>query len=211
MKPLLHPVRHFTRRPRLTGTAALALLAYSALLQVMPAARAALLAFDLGAGMFLLLMGVMMFRSDVASIRQRASDHDEGKWTVLASTLCVTGFVLWALGHELHAARTRSPWDLALTSSTIVMAWLVVAVTFAQQYAHSFYVIPGQLVFPGTAEPDYWDFTYFALVISMCFQTSDVAVTSAGLRREVMLHSVLSFFFNVIILAITVNVVAGVL
>jgi uncharacterized membrane protein len=84
-------------------------------------------------------------------------------------------------------------------------------VVFAEHYAHSFYVRPDQLQFPGTAEPDYWDFSYFAGVISMCCQTSDVAVTSSALRRLVLLHSVLAFFFNVVILAITVNVVAGVL
>ena len=82
---------------------------------------------------------------------------------------------------------------------------------FAQQYAHSFYVKAGQLVFPGTEQPDYWDFTYFAVVLSMCCQTSDVAVSSSSMRRLVMLHGVVSFFFNVIIIAITVNVVAGVL
>ena len=52
---------------------------------------------------------------------------------------------------------------------------------------------------------------YFAVVLSMCCQTSDVAITSSSFRRLVMLHSVVSFFFNVIIIAITVSVVAGVL
>ena len=59
--------------------------------------------------------------------------------------------------------------------------------------------------------PDYWDFTYFALVLSMCCQTSDVTVSSGAMRKLVMLHCLVAFFFNVIIIAITVNVVAGVL
>ena len=100
---------------------------------------------------------------------------------------------------------------VALASSTIFLAWLFVAVVFAQHYAHIYYLKPGQLVFPGTDAPDYLDFTYFSVVLSMCCQTSDVAITSSSLRRLVMLHSVVSFFFNVIIIAITVNVVAGVL
>ena len=53
--------------------------------------------------------------------------------------------------------------------------------------------------------------TYFSVVVSMCCQTSDVVITSSAFRRLVMLHSVVAFFFNVIIIAITVNVVAGVL
>ena len=101
--------------------------------------------------------------------------------------------------------------DIALATSTIFLSWLYVAVVFAQHYAHSYYLTPGQLAFPGTESPDYLDFTYFSVVLSMCCQTSDVAITSSSFRRLVMLHSVVSFFFNVIIIAITVNVVAGVL
>ena len=113
--------------------------------------------------------------------------------------------------HELHAAKDKSLADIVLASSTIFLSWLFVAVVFAQQYAHSFYLTPGQLAFPGTETPDYLDFTYFSVVLSMCCQTSDVAITASPLRRLVMLHSIVAFFFNVIIIAITVNVVAGVL
>ena len=126
-------------------------------------------------------------------------------------SLCVAGVVLGALSNELHAAKNKSLGDIALASSSILLSWLFVAVIFAQQYAHSYFMKPGLLVFPGTDHPDYWDFTYFAVVLSMCCQTSDVAVSSSSMRRLVMLHSVVSFFFNVIIIAITVNVVAGVL
>ena len=160
---------------------------------------------------FLVLTGVLMFRTSVLSMKDRARVLDEGKWTVLVATLCVAAVVISALSHELHAAKQKSLLDLALASSTMVLAWLFVAVVFAEHYAHGYYLRSGQLQFPGTPEPDYWDFTYFALVISMCCQTSDVAVTSSALRRLVLLHSVVSFFFNVIILASTVNVVASVL
>ena len=67
------------------------------------------------------------------------------------------------------------------------------------------------MAFPGTEHPDYFDFLYFSIVLSMCCQTSDVVVSSSSMRRLVMLHSAMSFFFNVIIFAITVNVVASVL
>ena len=211
MKPVLQPIRHLAHRPRLTGSAALALALFALLYPFMPASRAGLIAFNLGAALFLVLTGVLMFRTSVLSMKDRARVLDEGKWTVLVATLCVAAVVISALSHELHAAKQKSLLDLALASSTMVLAWLFVAVVFAEHYAHGYYLRSGQLQFPGTPEPDYWDFTYFALVISMCCQTSDVAVTSSALRRLVILHSVVSFFFNVIILAITVNVVASVL
>ena len=66
-------------------------------------------------------------------------------------------------------------------------------------------------LFPGEKEPDYWDFLYFSLVIGMTSQVSDVAVTSKVIRRVVALHGVLSFFFNLTILALTVNMISNVI
>ncbi len=211
MSALVHAIKRSIRRPRLLTSALLATVLFALLLPTVPPARALLIAFDGGAAIFLGMMLVLMFRASVTSMRNRARVQDEGKWTVLIFSLCMAAIVLFALSHELHAAKDKSPGDIVLASSTIFLSWLFVAVIFAQQYAHSFYLAPGQLVFPGTECPDYLDFTYFSLVLSMCCQTSDVAVTSSPLRRLVMLHSVVAFFFNVIIIAITVNVVAGVL
>ena len=183
---------------------------FGLLLPTVPPSRAMLISFNVGAGMFLILMLVLMFRASVASMHRRAQIQDEGKWIVLMLSLCVAAVVLLALSRELHAAKEKSLGDIALASSTIFVAWMFVAVVFAQQYAHSYYLNAGQLSFPSTDSPDYLDFTYFSVVLSMCCQTSDVAITSSSFRRLVMLHSVISFFFNVIIIAITVNVVAGV-
>jgi uncharacterized membrane protein len=84
---------------------------------------------------------------------------------------------------------------------------------FAMHYAHGYYGNLGAahrgLDFPGEEEPDYWDFTYFAVVIGMTFQVSDVQITSRHLRRMALLHGVIAFFMNVFIIAMTVNIVAG--
>ena len=208
-----HPVtlwfKRVIRRPRMVSSALVAGALFLLLLPEMPEARAMLIAFNAGAAIYLALMLALMTRATVASMHIRARVQEEGKWIVLVASLCIAGAVLLALSQELHAARDKSFWGIALATSTIFLAWLFVAVVFAQHYAHSYYLQPGQLQFPGTSEPDYWDFTYFSTVLSMCCQTSDTAVTSSSMRRVVMLHSVVSFFFNVIIIAITVNVVAG--
>jgi uncharacterized membrane protein len=206
-----HHLARFVRRPRLLGAALLAVIVYLLLLPWTQMARATLIAFDTGAAVFLALMAVLMARASAQTMKRRAQIQDEGKWTVLLMSLCMAGVVLGALSSELHAAKVKSLQDIALASSSILLAWLFVATMFSQQYAHSFYMAPDQLVFPGTEHPDYWDFMYFAVVLSMCCQTSDVVVSSGRMRRLVMLHSLVSFFFNVIIIAITVNVVAGVL
>jgi uncharacterized membrane protein len=85
---------------------------------------------------------------------------------------------------------------------------------FALHYAHEFYGEGrdrelGGLKFPGRKEPDYWDFLYFSLVIAMTSQVSDVAITSRALRGVATMHGVLSFFFNLGILALTVNMLSN--
>jgi len=67
----------------------------------------------------------------------------------------------------------------------------------------------GGLKFPGQQSPDYWDFVYFSFVIAMTSQVSDVAITSKVIRRVATVHGVLSFFFNVSVLALTVNMVSN--
>ena len=92
-------------------------------------------------------------------------------------------------------------------------------VTFAFRYAHEYYtsdVAPPPefdrgLEFPGEKRPDYLDFVYFALVLGMTFQVSDVQITSRKLRRLATLHGLIGFLYNTVILALTVNIAAGLL
>lgn len=204
-------LHHLVRRPRLLIAGAIGVLVFAGLVGYQPPSFAGLIAFNVAAAIFLVLIGILTTRANTVSMRHRARIQADNKWVVLLASLCVAAVVIIALYSELHAAKDKSLGTIVLASTTIFLAWLFVATMFAQQYAHDFYMTPGQMVFPGTEHPNYWDFTYFAVVLSMCCQTSDVAVTSTNMRRLVMLHSVVSFFFNVIIIAITVSVVAGAL
>ena len=120
----------------------------------------------------------------------------------------------------------RPPGGGALTMSRVGLAflavaasWLLAHTTIALHYAHSYYGDPddpgeterGGLEFPGGAPPDYWDFAYFSFVVGMTCQVSDVQVTSRGMRRLTLAHGVLSFFFNTGVLALAINILAGVL
>src|SRR5207253_11335449 len=67
----------------------------------------------------------------------------------------------------------------------------------------------GALQFPGDHEPDYLDFAYFSFTIGMTFQVSDVVITSHDFRTLVLLHGMLSFGFNTVILALTINTVSA--
>jgi len=94
-----------------------------------------------------------------------------------------------------------------------VLSWGFIHTMFALHYAHDYYgehgAGKGGLAFPGEQVPDYWDFVYFAFVIGMTSQVSDVAVASRPIRRTVNAHGVVSFFFNTALLALSVNLAAS--
>jgi uncharacterized membrane protein len=201
----------FIRRPRLIGALMFGVVVFLVLLTIYSATFAFLMAFDIAALVYFVLTIRLMNLATVDSMRTRAIHQDNGKWVVLTMSLLVALAVVIALSSELYGAKVKSIQTMGLACTTLLISWTFVVTIFAQQYAHDFYLKSGQLVFPGTDQPDYWDFTYFSAVLSMCFQTSDVVVTASAIRRLVLLHSVIAFFFNVIIVAITVSVVAGTL
>ena len=103
---------------------------------------------------------------------------------------------------------------IALAIGTVVLSWTFTHTIFALHYAHEFYGEHARrrgLKFPDDGQPDYWDFIYFAFVIGMTFQVSDVAVTHKSMRRTVVAHGALSFFFTTAIVALTVNIAANVI
>ncbi len=175
-----------------------------------------LIGWDVAIAFYLALMVVLMTRSDVQSIRRRAALQDEGRIAILVLTalaaLASLGAIIADLGAQQGSART--PIHLIIATVTIALSWAFIHAMFALHYAHEYYDEDDSasgLAFPGKDEPDYWDFVYFSLVIGMTSQVSDVAVTSKSIRRMVSAHGVVSFFFNVTLLALMVNIAASVI
>jgi len=180
--------------------------------------RRLLIGWDIGVLLYLGLICTTMARRDVALIRRRAAEQDEGALAILGLSMVATLASLVAIVFELSAAKQgvnhQSIISLLLAAATILLSWAFVHTIFALHYAHEYYGerldgVIGGLKFPGEKEPDYWDFVYFSLVIGMTSQVSDVAVSSRSIRRIVAMHGVLSFFFNVTVLALTINIVSG--
>ncbi len=177
-----------------------------------------LIGWDVGVALYLGLTHTMMRRADVARIRKRASEQDEGSFAILILTIVATLASLVAIVFELGGSK-QGPHDQAvvqalLAMATILLSWAFVHTIFSIHYAHEYYGERrdgkiGGLTFPGDTEPDYLDFLYFSLVIGMTSQVSDVAVTSKVIRRIVSIHGVLSFFFNLVVLALTVNMISN--
>ena len=107
--------------------------------------------------------------------------------------------------------------DIPVAITGMFFSWFLVHTIFAMRYAHIYYgdhetepaIHAGGLIFPDDDKPGYLDFAYFSFVLGMTFQVSDIQVTSKRLRRLALLHGILSFGFNTVIVAMTINVIAG--
>lgn len=153
----------------------------------------------------------VILRADHVETKRRAGSDDPGRHFVFGVALFssivsffAAAFVLrYVRGFDGHAKTT---WTL-LTLAAIVLAWVLAHTVYTLRYAHLYYGHSHQrgLQFPGGEPPADIDFAYFAFTIGMCFQVSDVVVTSTRCRRAVLLHAVLSFVFNTAILALALN------
>ena len=173
--------------------------------------------WNVGVATYLVLTLSMMWRADVARIRRRAAEQDEGAAFILLLSIVATFAslvaVVFALGNA-NQGTGNAALHVVLAFTTILLSWIFVHTIFSFHYAHEYYGERGDgkiggLRFPDDREPDYRDFLYFSLVIGMTSQVSDVAITSKVIRRVAAVHGVLSFFFNLVVLALMVNMVAN--
>jgi uncharacterized membrane protein len=211
--------RSILLRPRvflgaIAGIVALLVLPHS----LKPAVRWAL-AWDIGGAVYLALAIQLMSRFNTDRMKARTARADDGGAVILvliliailASFAAMTGLA----GEAKDAPKAEKWFYLALAGATLFVSWLVTQVVFTIHYAHQHYArnVDGtdtpSLIFPNDDKPDYWDFFYFATSIGATSQTSDVAIRTKAMRRLVTLHAVVSFFFNTMVLAITINIAAG--
>ena len=176
--------------------------------------RAVLIGFDGGAVVFLLSC-IPLFGREADRMRQSARDNDANRVMLLAITGIVIAVVLVAIAVELSQKTQMHAGSIALIIGTLLVAWLFSNMIYALHYAHLFYSSGdkgadcGGIDFPDDADPDYWDFIYFAFTLGMTFQTSDVEISSKPIRRVVIFHCFAAFVFNIGVLAFTINVLGG--
>jgi uncharacterized membrane protein len=214
----------FVTRPRLSGAFLLAAIVGVGLALFgppQPAATLLIVAWDLACLMFLVSITGMMMDDSPDHIRARAGREDEGRGLILALVVVAAAASVWAIAAQLGIAKAehgvlRSA-HVALAFVTVALSWMMVQVIFALHYAHEYYDenedCGGEdmkgLLFPGGELPDYWDFVHFSIVIGAAAQTADIAFTSKALRRIGTVHSLVSFAFNTVVVALTINLLAG--
>ena len=170
-------------------------------------------AWDAGTLTLLVLIWWHIIPADAQRTRELAAAEDPGRIVVfvidlIASVISFAAAVL-LLGHQQTSPTAGAIWFVV---AAVVSSWTLMHTGFTFRYAHLFYHEDSDgcgLDFPGHDEPDYLDFAYFSFVIGMTFQTADVSISDRAIRRFALVHSLLAFVFNTMILALAVNLIFG--
>jgi uncharacterized membrane protein len=182
----------------------------------------AVAAYDAGALILLIVNWTVSLRDDAEHTIRRAAVADPGRNVVSAVVLISIAIGLAAavaiLGHGPSVPAADRNVAVVLGVLAVGLGWFLIHTTFILRYAHLFYfdvdadgLADRGLIFPETEQPDDYDFAYFSFIIGMTFQVSDVQVSSPGMRRVVLIHSLISFAYNTAILALGVNLVSSIL
>ena len=214
-------------RPRLVTGVVSGVIAWMLLPPLGPWVTRAVVAWDIGVVVFLGCAALLFTTEAAAQMPENAAREQEGEWTIFFFTLAAAVVSFVAIFGVFANSKDLPPelksLRVVVVSITLFASWLMTHVTFAFRYAHEYYsrdetppsappgTFDGGLDFPGEKRPDYLDFMYFALVLGMTFQVSDVQITSRKLRRLATLHGLVGFLYNTVILALTVNIAAGLL
>ena len=214
----------FAARPRLMAAALVGGVVGLALAKfdpALPGVTDLVIGWDVLCAVFMLSVTGALIGHSPDDIRARAEREDEGRALILALVLFAAAASIGTIAAELSLAKTVHGWlragHIALAFGTVAASWLMVQLVFALHYAHEYYDenpdcdghdMKG-LAFPGEQLPDYWDFVHFSVVIGVACATADIDFTSKELRRIGTVHSLVAFAFNTMIVALTINLLAG--
>jgi len=218
--PLRRFVHVFKVRPRLFIVLAIGVL--TGLLLPMGVASQPisrwLIAWNVGAWLYVALAAAMMIRSSKGHMRHRAQLQDDGKYAILGLTVIAAIASLIAIAFELAVVKDLHGLSrglhIALAGLTVLSSWSFIQVMFTLHYAHDYYMAachghkPG-LQFPDDEDPDYGDFFYFSAIIGTSGQTADVSFVTKPMRRIGSLHCILAYLFNTTVLALLINIGAS--
>jgi uncharacterized membrane protein len=200
----------------------LALVAFFALHGRVSLPTQLIIAWDVFTLVLVVLAWLIIITNDPYTARRNVGLQDASATILFSLVISAATASLLAVGVLLGSAKNLSPEQLgahiALSVTAVFLSWTLVHTLFALRYAHVYFVdarkverhnVSGGLIFPGKGSPDYMDFAYFSFVIGMTCQVSDVQISSPRMRRMALVHGLIAFAFNTAILAMFVNIIAG--
>ena len=178
-----------------------------------------LIGWDCAIWLYLVLIWVRMITAQHHKVRAIAVREDASATTVLTAVCLATVASVVAIAFELATAKgiglRAGLSHYTVTAATMFGAWFLIPTIFTRHYARLYYRSPAEdraLRFPDRElEPNYWDFLYFSFTLAVASQTADVSLASRAARRAVLAQTLLSFYFNLAVLGLAINVAAGLL
>jgi uncharacterized membrane protein len=200
---------------RLVVAISAGLLVFAVTFVVSPWQVAVLTGWDTMATVFIAWVLWMGYGKDAAATAALATREDDSRAAadVLLVAASVASLVSVAVG-LVKATDERGMGEAAITALavlTVILSWAAVNAVFTLHYARLYYTEQGGIEFNDEAEPDYHDFAYVALTIGMTYQVSDTNLTTKSIRRTAMRHALLSYVFGTFVVAMTINLLAGLL
>ena len=168
---------------------------------------------------FIITSAIVFFKLPVSEISKRANEEDGSRLFVLIIILVSSFASMFTVLLLIISDKMPAHKSLTEVMSVIgmIVSWTLVHTVFTFHYANMYYFKQHDdksddepLKFPGNMKPNYLDFAYFAFVIGMTFQVSDVEINSSMVRRTALAHGLLSFAFNTFVVALTINLIAGI-
>lgn len=183
--------------------------------KIVPVDEAIICAFDLAAFAFASSLVGLWQNSSPETIRRHAENDDGGRILRLLISATIVIIVIVTLARLIFNKDALDIWHIILLVETLISSWTFANLVFAIHYAHMYYDVNSNgndcegLNFPGDAKPDFADFVNFSFVIGMTCQTADINITATSIRRVATFHGLFAFAFNLGILALTINIIAG--
>ena len=183
-----------------------------------------LIGWNIAVLLHLITAGIMMSRADGEALKRRARETDEGRFAILIAGIAAAAISLGAIVVELGIAKELQGLEkslhVGLAALTVILSWFFLHFLFALHYANEYFLeedtdgdgepeLRGGLHFPHTTEPIYLDFLYYAYTIGVAAQTADVETISRDMRLVTLTQSIVAFFFNTAIVALAINIAAG--
>jgi uncharacterized membrane protein len=207
---------------RLSFALAAALLAFAAQPSHWSGGLRFLVSWDFGAAFYLFLVWTLIVRSDPSETRLHARAQDVAAYVifivVLIAAFACTAAIAFLIGDAKNLDGVAKALHVGLSVVALLASWFLIHTLFSFHYARRFYSSKEDphgeargLDFPGRGNPDYYDFAYYSFVVGMTSQVSDVSVTAHHMRRLTLIHGILSFIFNIAILALAVNIIVSVI
>jgi len=210
------------RQGRITAAIVAVVVAYL-LTRGLPDELNLLIPYNTGVGVYLVLTGALMRRASPEDAAELSRRGEPNNILTLIVVIALSVVSLVGVAAMLNHPSGRPRWvvNLHMTTSllAVILSWFLAHIYFGLHYMRLYYddtIIDGKptyrmgLEFPQRETADFWDFMYYSFTIAMCYQTSDVTVTSVRIRRVTLVHAIFSFLFVTAIIGFVVNVISNV-